>query len=241
MVLKKIISWNRKFSKILIKKIESILGTVGGVENYFKSQITGDFQDKTVLEIGGTSRPLFKKDEVKNYIGLDIDKDFDFNNYYHTYIPQSCEDWNPGIKADLIFSKYLLEHVPDNQKTFSNIEKWLNDGGKSVHLFPLTYHPFSLLNQFVGNKLAKYLIPILRPGAESITGYPAYYNLCNSLDLKKISKKSDLKYDVKYFFEAEDYFSFFFPFSLLIHFFNRFAASLKLNIFASNAVLIISK
>lgn len=239
--MKKIIQWNRDTSRKLINRIESTFGTVGGVDKYFKSQIAGNIKEKTVLEIGGTSRPLFSKDQVKNYIGLDIDRNFDFNNYYHHYFPQSCEERNNDVKADLIFSKYLLEHVPNNLKTFENIENWLNEGGLSIHIFPLAYHPFSIANRLVGNKFAKKLIPILRPGTEAITGYPAFYNQCNSFDLKRISNKSNLRYEIKYFFEAEDYFAFFLPFSISIHLFNRFCAFFRLNIFASNAVLIIKR
>jgi len=85
------------------------------------------------------------------------------------------------------------------------------------------------------------LIPILRPESKDITGYPAYYNLCNSFALEKFAKKSNFNYKIKYFFGAEDYFGFFFPFGIIVHILNRIFHLFRLNIFASNAVLVISK
>ena len=128
--------------------------------------------------------PLFSKSTVENYIGIDIDETFNSEEVYHQYVIQSCEDMNDNIKADLIVSKYLLEHVSNNAKTFKNIENWLNTNGLSVHVFPLGFHPFSIANRLVGNGLARLLIPIIRPGSESVTGYPAYYHMCNSFALK---------------------------------------------------------
>ncbi|OOG67955.1 methyltransferase domain-containing protein [Algoriphagus sp. A40] len=232
---------NRNASNSIIKYLDSILGSISDSEKYFYSQFQKSYINSTVLEIGGTGRPIFRKDDIGDYIGLDIDTSFDFKEKYHKYFAQSCEEENENLKADMIFSKYLLEHVPNNSKTFKNIEDWLIPGGKSVHIFPLGFHPFSLANKLAGNKFAKKLIPILRPGTEAITGYPAFYNLCNSWDLHKVASNSKLKYKVKYFFGAEDYFAFFLPLSISVYFFNRFCHLFRLNIFASNAVLIINK
>lgn len=235
------VKWNTSVSKRMIKFLEDKIGSIDQSEKFFYSQFNKEYKDSVVLEIGGTSRPIFNKSLIGHYVGLDIDSKFDFKEKYHEYFVQSCEEYNDKIKADLIFSKYLLEHVPNNYLTFQNIESWLNKGGKSIHIFPLGYHPFSIANKLVGNSLAKKLISYLRPGTETITGYPAFYHLCNSKDLSKLATKSKLKYEVKYFFGAEEYFAFFFPLSLLMHLFNRFCHFFRLNIFASNAVLIISK
>jgi len=40
---------------------------------------------------------------------------------------------------------------------------------------------------------------------------------------------------------CEDYFGFFFPFGIIVHILNRIFHLFRLNIFASNAVLVISK
>lgn len=240
-MLKKIIQINRNITQVFVDYFNKFFGSISDWEIYFYNQFNSSYQDSTVLEIGGTSRPIFQKEHIGEYIGLDIDENFNYKDKYHKYFVQSCEDWNESISADLIFSKYLLEHVPNNYRTFENIEKWLSPGGISAHVFPLGYHPFSLSNRLVGNRIAKWLIPILRPGTEAITGYPAYYHLCNSFALSKLKRESKFKYEVKYFYGAEDYFGFFFPFAVLLHLFNRVCHLFSLHIFASNAVLIIKK
>jgi len=222
--------------------MNSKFGSIDYSEFFFYEVLSSISKPKsTVLELGGANRPLLSKDEVGFYIGIDVDSGINHEKIYHKYYCESVELFNPDIKADLILSKYLLEHVPNNEKTFHNIETWLNFGGTALHIMPLGFHPFSLSNKIIGNTFAKKLIPIIRPGSESITGYKAYYNLCDSHSLNKLIKKSQYNYEVKYFFGAEDYFSFFLPLAVVIHFFNRLCNAFSLNIFASNAVLILRK
>jgi len=240
-MLKKIIYCNRELTSLFVNIFNNMFGEINNCEDYFYSLINNKFTSKTILELGGTNRPLFKKSKENNYIGIDIDTTFNSKDVYHKYFIQSCEVFNDSIKADLIVSKYLLEHVPNNSKTFKNIEGWLNPNGLSVNLFPLCFHPFSISNKLVGNRITRFLIPILRPESKDITGYPAYYNLCNSFALEKFAKKSNFNYKIKYFFGAEDYFGFFFPFGIIVHILNRIFHLFRLNIFASNAVLVISK
>ena len=240
-MIKKIIYYNRELTRLFMDLFNYMFGKINNCEDYFFSHINNEFKSKTILELGGTNRPLFSKSKVNNYIGIDIDKTFNSKDVYHKYFIQSCEVFNDSIKADLIVSKYLLEHVPNNSKTLKNIEGWLNPNGLSVNLFPLGFHSFSIANKLVGNRMTRFLIPILRPESKGITGYPAYYNLCNSFALEKLAKKSNFNYKIKYFFGAEDYFGFFFPFGIIVHILNRIFHLFRLNIFASNAVLVISK
>jgi len=239
--MKKIIYYNRKLTSLFVDLFNNMFGKIDNCEDFFYSHIKNEFKSKTILELGGTNRPLFSKYEVNNYIGIDIDETFNSKDVYHKYFIQSCEVYNDNIKADLVVSKYLLEHVLNNSKTFENIERWLNPNGLSVNLFPLGFHPFSMANRLVGNRIARFLIPLLRPGSEVVTGYPAHYNLCNSFALEKLAKQSNYNYKIKYFFGAEDYFGFFFPFGIIVCILNRIFHLFRLNIFASNAVLVISK
>jgi hypothetical protein len=146
------------------------------------------------------------------------------------------------FNRDFIFSIFLLEHVPDNNKTFQNIINSLGPSGDSIHLFPLGFHPFSLLTKIVTNSFQKKLISLIRKNTIGITGYPTYYSLCSSFELKTyFSKHTEIEYKVKYLYGAEDYFGFFFPFGIGIHIFNRICNMFNLHIFASNAILTIHR
>lgn len=118
----------------------------------------------------------------------------------------------------------------------------LKPGGVSVHLFPLGSNPSSILTRMVGNKLQKKLISIIKPNSVAVTGYPVYFDKCDSVSLKRFFKENcAIKYRVKYFYGASEYFYFFFPFYLLIEASNRISHLCGLSIFASNAVILIHR
>jgi hypothetical protein len=237
--LKQFIVINRSITKMFVDHCSRWFGSIDDSENEFYGELK-KFSYKSVIEIGGANRPLFRKDDLQEYIGIDIDRSFETNSIYTEYYAQSCEQpLDRKIRADLIVSKYVLEHIPDNKMVFLNIINMLSPGGVSIHIFPLGLHPFSIVNRLVGNRIAKILIPILRPGSEKVTGYPAYYHLCNSASLERFLDNANVKYHVKYFYGAEDYFGFFAPLGCLVHVFNRVMCRVGCRIMASNALLII--
>lgn len=237
-IINQFVSVNRRITNFFILFCSNCLGELPNPEKSFY-KVLSENKWRHVIEVGGANRPLFSVVDLERYIGIDIDQDFDWNNVYSEYYPQSCENSLPEhVKGDLVVSKYLLEHVRDNKKAFNNILRMIDGGGISVHLFPLGYHPFSVANRLIGNKLAKRLIPILRPGSETLTGYPAYYHLCNSWQLENLLGRLKVKYHIYYYFGAEDYFAFFAPIGCCVHLLNRFASACKINILASNAVLV---
>ena len=230
-----IIKPNKWLSKPL-KKLEP------NIDNHFEDLINqASMSSKTILELGGVSRPVLQKNKSYRYVGVDIDDEFIHDNFYDKFYCQSVEDELPE-KGDLIFSKYLMEHVKDVKKSYNNQLSALKNGGMIIHLYPLGYHPFSLLNKLIGNKFARKIIPILRKGSARVTGYPAFYSLGNAYSLERFFKKQKgIRVDFKYHYGAVDYFTFFFPLALIISLFNLAAKMLGAKIFASNVLLVIQK
>ena len=230
-----IIKLNKWLSKPL-KKLEP------NIDYHFKDLINqASTKSKTILELGGVSRPVLEKNKSYRYVGVDIDDEFIQDNFYDKFYCQSVEDELPE-KGDLIFSKYLMEHVKDVRTSYENQLSALNPSGRIIHLYPLGYHPFSLLNKLIGNKFARKIIPIIRKGSESVTGYPAFYSLGNAYSLERFFKnRKGIKVEFKYHYGAVDYFSFFFPLALLISLFNQTAEILRAKLFASNVIIVIIK
>ena len=194
-----------------------------------------------VIEAGGCNRPYFKLGELDSiFIGVDVDDHFNSSNYYNLYYAQSIELELP-VRFDLLFSRYLMEHVRNNELSFSNQIKSCLKGGYIVHTYPLGMHPFSLINRLLGNKLARYFIRIFRRESIVNTGYKAYYSSGNSFALEKILKRHDVDYKIYYYYDALDYFRFFYPFALIIFLFNHVSKTLNLRIFASNVLIVITK
>lgn len=110
----------------------------------------------------------------------------------------------------MIFSKYLMEHVKDVKTSYENQLLALNPSGTMIHLYPLGFHPFSLLNKIIGNKFARKVIPLIRKGSEEVTGYPAFYTLGNAYSLERFFKnQKGIRVDFIYHYGAIDYFTFF--------------------------------
>lgn len=128
----------------------------------------------------------------------------------------------------------VLEHVPDNQRSWNTIYSALKHGGCTVHIFPSGLHPFSLATRLVGSRMQKKLIPMLRPDAKH-TGYPAYYNLCNPKALKRhLLELGFSEVHVKTSYSASDYFAFFVPLFVMVVLFNIIMEKLKIQVFCSN-------
>ncbi len=212
------------------------------IDSYFEKVINQKATNvNTIIELGGVSRPVLEKNNCYRYIGIDIDSNFNHNYFYDVFYCKSVEE-NLPENADLIFSKYLMEHIENVEISYLNQIAALNSGGTIVHLYPLGYHPFSLLNKLVGNDLARSIIPIIRKGSETVTGYPAFYKLGNAYKLEKfLSKINGIDFKVRYHYGALDYFSFFFPFAIIILIFNTLSSLLNLKIFASNVLVEIKK
>lgn len=237
-LIRSFVDANRSITRGFVALTSRFLGRIDGSEEHFYA-VLAQLQPRTVIELGGANRPLYKKTDVETLIGIDIDSSFDPHAHYHEYLQGSIESSIDGLSADLVVSRYLLEHVRDNSAAFRNIVQWTKPGGHSVHLIPLGFHPFSIANRMLSNRAARALIPLLRPGTEAITGYPAFYHLCNSRDIERYMRSLAPRYSIRYFFGAEDYFGFLAPLGCLLHLFNRACSALRLNIFASNAVLVV--
>ncbi len=226
----KFIELNKRISRSLLKLEEDI-------DQIFIEKIrNASFNSAVIIELGGVSRPVLSLSDKYEYIGIDIDSNFVFDQYYNEFYCQSVED-KIDLKADLIFSKYLMEHVKNVKISYENQFTMLNVGGRSIHLYPLGYHPFSLANKLLGNNIARKLIPILRKGSEIHTGYPAYYSLGNAYKLERFFRKKGINAKFKYHYGALDYFTFFIPLAFIIFIFNSISRKFNLKIFASNVIV----
>jgi SAM-dependent methyltransferase len=79
-------------------------------------------------------------------------------------------------RFDLIFSKFVAEHVPDGGAMHRNIFSMLRPGGHAFHLFPTLYHP-----AFVANRiLPMHMTDRLRNAAAGVAypKFPAVYSMC---------------------------------------------------------------
>ena len=182
---------------------------------------------------------MLSKSEKYTYVGLDIEERENCYEIYDKFHVASIEEPIGDAKFDFIVSKFLLEHVEHNDKTYSSMYQELNNEGEMLHVFPCRNHPRSLLTTLVGHRIQNKLIPIIRPWVkDGVTGYKTYYSLCSKKEVEKYLDKlgfSQVKVDC--YWAGSDYFSFFFPAFLGMCMFNRFCELFNLTFFASGIVL----
>lgn len=241
----KIIRTNIKASNFLAKKFRSFfLGNKHheiDLKRIIKTSIPKNGKI-SILEIGGIDRPMLKKSEHYVYSGLDIESNANCYKVYDNFIVQSIEEIING-KFNIIISSTLIEHVSDNNKSFLNIYNALVNGGSTFHYIPSKNHFYSLILRLVGPRLQKIIIKYLRPQASlEITGYPAFFHLCSSKELRKLLKRigfTDIK--VIPYYKATNYFAFCTPLYIVIACLENIIERFNLENYASGLIISATK
>lgn len=171
---------------------------------------------QTIIEVGGIDRPLLEKDSRFRYVGVDVEDKENCREIYDEFIVRSIEKPLP-VEADILISKTLMEHVRDNGAAVRNMYAALNPGGRTFHYIPSKWHPYSMALRLVTPTMQRRLIPLLRPGAEAVTGYPAFFDHCSPPAMRQLFQDAGFRdVEVTPYYRAHDYFAFFFPAFLLV-------------------------
>jgi|GEM_PF-1327730 len=210
-VVQKLVKANRRAADVASNKWPKLFKT----ESYarlFDERIRRALADaSSVLEVGGIDRPYLKKEQGYEYVGMDIEERPRCHDVYDRFLVQSVEDSFPG-EFDVILSVTLMEHVPNNSRAIASMFKALRPGGTTHHYVPSKNHPYSLGLRLIGPKLQKQLIPVIRPAAEAVTGYPAFFDRCTPAQMEAEFKRAGFcDVEVQPFYRANDYFAFLLP------------------------------
>jgi hypothetical protein len=239
LMLRQFINWNRRAAVWLEIKHPGVFGC----EPYpveLDRRIAADLANNkpaVVLEVGGINRPFLKKSSAYEYVGLDIDVQPDCYEVYDRFIVQSIEN-RLTLKADMIISVTLMEHLQNNDAATASMFTALQKGGTMHHYIPSKWHPYSIALRLVGPVLQKRLIPLLRPAAAGVTGYPAFFNHCSPAAMHKLFVRHGfLNVDVKSFYRANDYFAFFLPAYIIVSLFENICSALNWHTLASGFVI----
>ncbi|HYZ32439.1 MAG TPA: class I SAM-dependent methyltransferase [Crenalkalicoccus sp.] len=174
-------------------------------ENYFLGLIR-KYTAKRVLEVGSGANPTLSADHAAElgfqYITSDVSEDelakapagieariIDFaSDQLPTDLLGSC---------DLIFSRWVNEHVKDAKRYHQNIRRLLKPGGIAVHCFPCLFTLPFLLNRIVPETLSNTLLSAFSPRDQHQHGkFRAYYNWCRGPTAKAIRNFEGIGYEV---------------------------------------------
>ena len=138
-----------------------------------------------VLELGAGRYPSFRLAEMPNTIDSytlnDISED-ELSRLPEGY-EKACFDVSGDAanftdSYDVVFSRFLAEHVPDGVAMHRNVYRVLKSGGVAFHLIPTLYaFPF-VLNKLAPERLTTTLLKIFSPRRAISPKFPAHYSAC---------------------------------------------------------------
>ena len=244
MFLRYFVTFNRKLCGLLQQRFPKIFIDYRNYDEdllHLVNQAIAQISRARILEVGGVDRPMLTKSKNFKYSGMDIEDKPSCYDCYDEFIVSSIEN-RINDSFDIIFSKTLLEHVPNNRKSIKAMYDGLNSNGVMLHYIPSKNHFYSVCLRLVGARLQKILIKYLRPAAVSVSGYPAFFDACTPGQMEKLCKTIGFKeIEIIPYYKATDYFAFFVPAYLFVALFENIFEYLKLSQFSSGFILVAKK
>ena len=159
-------------------------------------ELIGSYASPDVLELGGGARPMWSLDEapanLNTYTVNDIDqRELDkLPPGYQTACFDVCGDASAfSERYDVVFSRFLAEHVPDGYAMHRSVWQVLKPGGVAIHIIPTLYASPFVLNALLPERLSYKLLVKVMPFR--VTGkFPAHYSMCRG-DTKKMKAAFD--------------------------------------------------
>lgn len=141
--------------------------------------------DADILELGAGRRPSFTLEEmpstVQSYTVNDISADelaLLPQGYDMACFDVSGDASNFSDHYDVVFSRFLAEHVPDGYAMHRNVHQVLRPGGVAFHLIPTMYAMPFVINKLLPERLTTWVLKILSPRRVISPKFPAHYSMC---------------------------------------------------------------
>jgi SAM-dependent methyltransferase len=161
------------------------LDALRGYEETLRS-IVSQYPHADLLELGGGRWPAFRlsqfPDTLSSYTVNDVSEE------ELALLPEgydkACFDVTGDASAfqgryDVVFSRFLAEHVRDGRAMHRNVYQVLKPGGVAFHLIPTLYALPFVVNRLVPERLGQKLLSTFTPSRDISPKFPAYYSYCH--------------------------------------------------------------
>lgn len=148
--------------------------------------LIAEYESPDVLELGGGRWPSFEIGEMPACI-----HSYTVNDISEAELAMAPPEYQKACfnvsgdasafsgRYDVVFSKFLAEHVPDGFAMHRNVFKVLKPGGVAFHLIPTLYASPFVINRLIPERLGQALIDTIRPRDRQLAPkFPAPYSAC---------------------------------------------------------------
>jgi SAM-dependent methyltransferase len=210
--------WCYRFDRILPSEF-SVSGGGDFTRNLIPAHLTNNL---TIYDVGGGKNPAISADLKARYnlriVGLDIDP----QELMHA--PEGCYDrvivadicrYRGTTEADLVICRAVLEHVVDADQALAGLASIAKPGGYLLLFIPSRNAIFARLNMVLPERVKRRLMFTIPPEKERLHGFPARYDRCTPLDMKRLAGRHGLEVERQILYYKSKYFSFFLPLYVL--------------------------
>jgi len=165
-------------------KDKTWLEAMQGYDDTLRS-LVGRYPNADILELGGGRRPSFHLSEMpsnlKSYTVNDI-SEAELSLLPDGY-EKACFDVAGDASAfegryDVVFSRFLGEHVKDGRAMHRNVHQVLKPGGVAFHLIPTLYALPFVINRLLPERIGQKVLDIFSSRRDISPKFPAYYSQC---------------------------------------------------------------
>jgi SAM-dependent methyltransferase len=144
--------------------------------------------------------------------------------------------------VDLLVTRSVLEHLPDNHRMIADVARVLRPGGCCIHDFPCKFSPFAILNTVIPKRWSLYLLDRIFPEWQGEVGFKTYYRDCYFPAMLRRHREAGLEVvATELRFYQSVYYEFFLPLYLLGVAFDLLTYSLGIKRLSSQMLLVCRK
>ncbi len=169
----------------------------------------GEYQDDTSAYRRGLR--ILKRDGLK-VIGIDVDDAASANPYLDEFrLIEDLDTWPVEDESvDVVVSDYVLEHVANPDRFFSELTRVLKPGGIFCARTPNAWSYVGILARLIPNRLHAKVTGFAQEGRKSIDVFPTVYACNTRRSVSRYLRASGLE-PVVYRFEPEPTYASFSP------------------------------
>jgi hypothetical protein len=164
-------------------------------------RLVASYPAAQILELGAGRWPSFKMEEMPSTVESYTVNDISAEEL--ALLPpgydKACFDVSGDASSftdtyDVVFSRFLAEHVQDGVAMHRNVFQVLRRGGVAFHLIPTLYALPFVLNKLAPERLTTPLLKWLSPRRAISPKFPAYYSACYGNPTRMAAMLRDIGY-----------------------------------------------